>query len=281
MPQTFRERFTQRADQHSPFCLGIDPSSEILSAWGFDDDPQGLRDFCDRLGAWLGDDLALAKPQSACFERFGAAGALVLEQLIEDLRTSGVLTILDVKRGDIASTNESYAQAFFGASSPMAVDAMTAHPFLGFADLMPLLDAAQQRGGMVFVVAASSNESGVALQSARLASTADGGGGGGESLTRALAVQIAAHEAAGAVVGATRKDLTSDDFAAFGDSLLLTPGIGAQGGDFAALARFGNQRNLIPTAARAVFAAGAGGADKTSFRDALKRHQEAAFRLRS
>ena len=273
MPQTFREKFTERADQHSPFCLGIDPSSEILSAWGFADDPQGLRDFCDRLGAWLGDDLALAKPQSACFERFGAAGALVLEQLIEDLRAAGVLTILDVKRGDIASTNESYAQAFFGMSSPMAVDAMTAHPFLGFADLMPLLDAAQQRGGMVFVVAASSNESGMALQSARLAH--------GESLTRALAVQIAAHEAAGAVVGATRKDLTSDDFAAFGDSLVLTPGIGDQGGDFAALARFGNQRNLIPTAARAVFAAGAGGADKTGFLDALKRHQEAAFRLRS
>ena len=276
MPQTFREKFTERADQHSPFCLGIDPSSEILSAWGFADDPQGLRDFCDRLGAWLGDDLALAKPQSACFERFGAAGALVLEQLIEDLRAAGVLTILDVKRGDIASTNESYAQAFFGASSPMAVDAMTTHPFLGFADLMPLLDAAQQRGGMVFVVAASSNESGMALQSARLASTADGGGG--VSLTRALAVQIAAHEAAGAVVGVTRKDLTSDDFAAFGDSLVLTPGIGAQGGDFAALERFGNQRNLIPTASRQVFREGA---NKTGFLDALKRHQEAAFRLRS
>ena len=270
MPQTFREKFTERADQHSPFCLGIDPSSEILSAWGFADDPQGLRDFCDRLGAWLGDDLALAKPQSACFERFGAAGALVLEQLIEDLRAAGVLTILDVKRGDIASTNESYAQAFFGMSSPMAVDAMTAHPFLGFADLMPLLDAAQQQGGMVFVVAASSNESGMALQSARLAH--------GESLTRALAVQIAAHEAAGAVVGATRKDLTSDDFAAFGDSLVLTPGIGAQGGDFAALERFGNQRNLIPTASRQVFREGA---NKTGFLDALKRHQEAAFRLRS
>ncbi len=269
MPQTFHEKFDKRADEVSPFCLGIDPTAEILSAWGFDDNPQGLRDFCDRIGEWLSGEVALVKPQSACFERFGAAGALVLEQLIEDLRAAGILIILDAKRGDIAATNQSYAQAFFAVQSPMCVDALTAHPFLGFADLLPLLDAAQDQGGMVFIVAASSNPDGMVFQSARLES--------GESLTQALAVRIAAHEAAGAVVGATRKDLSPTLLAAFGDSLLLVPGLGAQGADFSALALFPNQKALIPTATRSVLHAGGG---RTSFHDALRRHQEAAFRLR-
>ena len=269
MSQTFREKFHKRADLYSPFCLGIDPSAEILSAWGFENTPQGLRDFCDHIVEWLGGGVALAKPQSAYFERFGAAGALVLEQLIEDLRAAGILVILDAKRGDIASSNESYAQAFFGANSPMRVDALTAHPFLGFDDLKPFLDAAERQGGMVFIVAASSNPSGILFQSARLAS--------GESVTENLAAQIAQHEAAGAVVGATRDDLTPELLAAFGDALLLAPGIGAQGGGFSALDRFPNKKNVIPTASRAVLQA-EGGLEKC--RAALKYHQEAAFRLR-
>ena len=224
MPQTFRQKFHEKADQRSPFCLGIDPTPNILAAWNMDDNPQGLRDFCDRIVPYVSESIALVKPQSACFERFGAAGAIILEQFIEDCRAAGILVLLDAKRGDIAATNISYAQAFFDPKSPMRVDAITAHPFLGFDDLMPLIDAAQKQNGAVFVVAASSNIGAAMVQSAKTST--------GESLTENLARHIAQHEAAAAVVGATRDDLTADTLACFGDSLLLTPGNRRAGSGF-------------------------------------------------
>ena len=54
---------------------------------------------------------------------------------------------MNVKRGDIGSTMAAYADAWAG-DSPLAADAVTASPYLGFGSLQPLLDtaAAHDRG---------------------------------------------------------------------------------------------------------------------------------------
>ncbi len=66
----------------------------------------------------------------------------MLERVIAESRAAGALVLLDVKRGDIGSTSQAYADAYLDPTSPLAVDAITASPFLGFGSLDPMIDTA-------------------------------------------------------------------------------------------------------------------------------------------
>ena len=110
--------------------------------------------------------VGVVKPQVAFFERHGAAGMAELERLVADASAAGLLVIADAKRGDIDSTAEAYADAWLGAASPLAADAVTAHPYLGLGALAPLVRLAAANGRGVFVVARSSNPEGRDLQRA-------------------------------------------------------------------------------------------------------------------
>ena len=50
--------------------------------------------------------------------------------------------LLDVKRGDIGSTVQAYADAYLDPTSPLACDAVTASPYLGVGSLDPMVDTA-------------------------------------------------------------------------------------------------------------------------------------------
>ena len=102
----------------------------------------------------------------AFFEAYGALGYAVLERTIGALRDAGVLVLADAKRGDIGTTMAAYAAAWAG-DSPLAADAVTASPYLGFGSLRPLLETAAAHDRGVFVVAASSNPEGATVQQAR------------------------------------------------------------------------------------------------------------------
>ncbi len=141
-------------------------SIRIPSCWrrGAYGDADGLRRFCD-ICVEAFADFAVVKPQVAFFEAYGAAGFAVLEDTIAALRDAGVLVLADAKRGDIGSTMAAYADAWAG-DSPLAADAVTASPYFGFGSLQPLLDIAAERGRGVFVLAATSNPEGAAVQRA-------------------------------------------------------------------------------------------------------------------
>ena len=136
--------------QRGPLCLGIDPHPELLSAWGLPVSADGVAAFSDIcVEAFAG--FAIVKPQVAFFEAYGSAGFAVLERTIARLQEAGVLVLADAKRGDIGSTMAAYAQAWAG-DSPLAADAVTASPYLGFGSLQPLLDVAAAHGRGVFVL---------------------------------------------------------------------------------------------------------------------------------
>ena len=94
----------------------------------------------------LASRVAVLKPQSAFFEAYGSAGVAVLERLIAAARGEGALVLVDAKRGDIGSTMAAYAAAYLSDASPLAADAVTLSPFLGFGALQPALDAATASG---------------------------------------------------------------------------------------------------------------------------------------
>ena len=111
-----------------PLCAGIDPHAGLLAEWGLPDDVSGLERFALTAVEGLAPYVAVVKPQSAFYERFGSRGVAVLERVIAESRAAGALVLLDVKRGDIGSTTQAYADAYLDPTSPLAADAITASP---------------------------------------------------------------------------------------------------------------------------------------------------------
>jgi orotidine-5'-phosphate decarboxylase len=248
----FGARLADAVTHRGPLCLGIDPHPELLRAWGLPEDAYGLARFADAcVDAVAG--FAVVKPQVAFFEAYGSAGYAVLERTIAALRDAGALVLADAKRGDIGSTMAAYAAAWAG-DSPLAVDAVTASPYLGFGSLCPLLDtaAAHQRG--VFVLATTSNPEGVHVQRADV-----GGRTVAQSIVDAVAAvnrkALPAPGSVGVVVGATAQHIP--DLSDLGGPVLV-PGVGAQGGRAEALAGLGGAPSglLLPAVSREVLRAG-------------------------
>ncbi len=268
----FGRRLADAVAERGPLCPGIDPHPELLAAWGLSADADGLREFCDAcVAAFAG--FAVVKPQVAFFEAYGASGYSVLEDTIAALRDVRVLVLADAKRGDIGSTMAAYAAAWAG-DSPLAVDAVTASPYLGFGSLQPLLDAAAANGRGVFVLAATSNPEGAGVQCAQT----DGRTVAQSIVDAAAAVNRAASPepgSVGVVVGATLS--TPPDVSTLGGPVLV-PGVGAQGGRPDALLGFGGARpgQLLPAVSRELLRAGP---DVASMRAAAERMRDAVAYL--
>lgn len=254
--QTFGARMVEAMGRHGPLCVGLDPHPTLLEQWGLPDTADGVRSFTDTVLEAVAGRVAAVKPQAAFYERHGAAGVHVLEDTLALLRGSGTLSVLDAKRGDIGSTMQAYAEAYLADGAPMAADALTVSPYLGYGSLRPAIDLAAGTGRGVFVLALTSNPEGAAVQHQ------------GTPPVAARIVQAAAEDNAGAdpvghvglVVGAT----VGPEAAGLGidlagaNGILLTPGIGAQGARPADLrAAFGGagSRVLAPVS-RALLAAG-------------------------
>ncbi|MDX6331252.1 MAG: orotidine-5-phosphate decarboxylase [Streptomycetaceae bacterium] len=248
--EPFGARLRHAMDTRGPLCVGIDPHAALLTSWGLGDDIAGLERFSRTVVEALADRVAVLKPQSAFFERFGSRGIAVLEQAVADARAAGTLVLMDAKRGDIGSTMAAYASAFLDKDSPLFSDAVTVSPYLGFGSLRPALDAARISGGGVFVLALTSNPEGAEVQRSIAAN--------GRSLAQVILDHIADENegaeplgSVGAVVGATL-DEAGVDLGINGP--LLAPGIGAQGATAADLRRvFGSAvRDVVPSVSRGV-----------------------------
>jgi len=266
---TFGARLRAAIDDRGPVCVGIDPHSSLLDAWGLTDDVAGCEWFALTAVEAIAPLVSVVKPQSAFFERFGSRGIEVLERVIIESREAGALVLLDVKRGDIGSTSQAYADAYLNPSSPLAVDAITASPYLGFGSLEPMYDTARKHDAGVFVLALTSNKEGPEFQHA---TTAAGRSVGDTVLDGLRALNDGAEPLGsfGAVVGATI-DPGDHDFQVNGP--LLAPGVGAQGGTAADVRRiFGAAAgNVLPSTSRDVLRAGP---DLAALREATRRTQD-------
>ena len=254
-------------------CVGIDPHASLLHEWGLDDDVAGLERLALSVVEAIAPLVSVVKPQSAFYERFGSRGVAVLERVIADSRAAGALVLLDVKRGDIGSTSQAYADAYLDPSSPLASDAITASPFLGFGSLDPMFETARRHDAGVFVLALTSNREGPEVQHARSGDVTVAGGVLAH-LAR-LNADVAPLGDFGAVVGAT---IGSTDERLDFNGPVLAPGFGAQGGTVADLKRiFGaTARNVLPSSSREVLAAGP---DQSALRDAALRGNDAVAAL--
>jgi orotidine-5'-phosphate decarboxylase len=251
---TFGSRVHAAVRARGPLCAGIDPHAALLHEWGLDDSVAGLESFALAATEALAAECAVVKPQSAFYERFGSRGVAVLERVIAIAHEQGALVLLDVKRGDIGSTSQAYADAYLDPASPIAADAITVSPYLGFGSLEPFVDTARKHDAGLFVLARTSNKEAPEVQAAV---AEDGRTVTGTVLDhlRHLNAEASPLGSFGAVVGATVGD-TGEDFAINGP--LLAPGYGAQGGTTADLPRiFGSALpNVLPSSSRELLRVG-------------------------
>jgi orotidine-5'-phosphate decarboxylase len=275
---SFASRFALVRAERGPLVWGLDPSGALLDSWGLGDTADGLDRFADVVLEAAVGAVGLVKPQSAFYERHGWRGFRTLQRLIAEARDAGLLVVLDVKRGDVGTTNDAYAEAFLGADAPLAADAVTVHPYLGLGAMDAFVTRAHAAGSALLVVTRSSNPEGRTIQAAS--------GASGESVEETLLRDIGHLNARlapgeigpiGAVVGPTHVTPALDLAAA--NAVFLAPGVGAQGATAADVARvFATVPDrVMPSASRALLSAGpdvarlrdAAGASAEEFRAAL------------
>jgi orotidine-5'-phosphate decarboxylase len=231
---TFGDRIATEVERkRSQLIVGLDPLPDLL--------PVELRGDVARFCCGIIDAVAphavAVKPQLAFFEALGAEGMTAFAETCVYARRAGLLVIADGKRGDIGSTARAYATAYIDGDEPLA-DALTVNPYLGRESIEPYLAAARRQGAGIFCVVKTSNAGGdvqdVALSDGRplwqhVASlVADWG-----------AELVGEHglSAVGAVVGATHARAVAEARKLMPQTVLLLPGVGAQGASPAELAR--------------------------------------------
>jgi orotidine-5'-phosphate decarboxylase len=229
----------------APLCVGLDPDPALM--------PEGLGvvEFCRGIVDAVAETVVAVKPQAAFFEAQGADGWAALTEVCGHAREAGLLVIADAKRGDVPSTAQAYAAAF----APLA-DAVTVSPYLGYDSLEPFF----ARDGLgVFVLVKTSNASSVDLQDLPLAD--------GRPVWQHVAGLVdrwgadrlgeSGLSSVGAVVGATFPQEVAEARRLLPRSVLLLPGVGAQGGraeDLAAAFSFGPAGALVSASRSVLYA---------------------------
>ena len=233
----------------NPTVAGLDPKPEqipphILKAsyetygetlqgaaeavWTFN---QGLIDaLCDVVPA--------VKPQAAYYERLGWRGLEVMERTIAYAREKDLFVIADIKRGDIGSTAQAYADAWLGetrvgeASHPVfTADCVTLNGYMGSDTIEPFVEACKAGDKCLFLLVKTSNPGSGELQNMvagdRLVYKVMG------DMTAKLGKGTEGRygfHLAGAVVGATYPSDMRELRRRLEHTFFLVPGYGAQGG---------------------------------------------------
>jgi orotidine-5'-phosphate decarboxylase len=233
-------------------CVGLDPEPARFPA-ALRDTPDAIFAFCCAIVDATADLVCCFKPQIAYFAAHRAEEQL--ERLIAHIHAqhAGVPVILDAKRGDIGSTAQHYAAEAFDR---YGADAVTVNPYLGRDSIQPFLERADKG---VIVLCHTSNPGARDLQELVLADD-------GRKLYQYVAQRVAhdwnAHGNCALVVGATYPRELAEVRRIVGDDVpLLIPGIGAQGGDVAAVVHNGKNAEgagLIISSSRAILYAGDG-----------------------
>jgi orotidine-5'-phosphate decarboxylase len=263
---TFADRLAHEVERkRSQLVVGLDPRLDVLpmelrgeSVLGRAAAASAVARFCKGIVDAVGPYVVAVKPQSAFFEALGSDGVRALEEVCDYARATGLLVLVDAKRGDIGSTARAYAAAYLeprDGASPLA-DAMTASPYLGHDSVEPLLAACRRHGAGVFFLVRTSNAGATDVQDLTLSD--------GRPLWQYLAALV--HEwgqalvgegglsSVGAIVGATYPRAVSEARRLMPQTPMLLPGVGAQGATPADVARAftSGPASALVTASRSV-----------------------------
>jgi orotidine-5'-phosphate decarboxylase len=272
---TFADRLAEAVERkRSQLVVGLDPRLDLLpvelrgeSVLGRGEAANAVARFCCGIVDAVGPYVVAVKPQVAFFEALGADGIGALERVCGYARAAGLLVIADGKRGDIGSTARAYASAFLEPreDEPPLADALTVNTYLGGDSIEPFLQACRLHGAGIFCLVRTSNAGAADVQELTLSDgrrvwqqVAELVAGWGADLTGERGLS-----SVGAVVGATAPRVVAEARKLLPRSVLLLPGVGAQGASPSDLARAftSGPASALVTASRSVIFAYRGGAE--------------------
>jgi orotidine-5'-phosphate decarboxylase len=271
----FGDRVAEAVERkRSQLVVGLDPSLELLPVelrgdvhLGRSHAADAVTRFCRGIVDAVAPVAVGVKPQLAFFEALGADGLRALEEVCEYARAAGLLVLADGKRGDIASTARAYAAAYLehgpGRRPPLA-DALTINPYLGRDAVEPFLGAARRDGAGLFCLVKTSNAGGAEVQDLVLSDGRKVWQQVAELVRQWGEDLVGGHglSSVGAVVGATYPREVAEARRLLPQSVLLLPGIGAQGaapGDLARAFTSGPASALVTVSRAVIYAHRSGG----------------------
>ena len=208
-------------------CVGLDPDPDRIPAC-FGQGVEGMETFCCAMVKATLPFAVAYKPNLAFFEQYGSEGWAALERVIDAI-PSDVLVIADAKRGDIGNTASRYAKAMFHG---LGADAATVAPYMGRDSVEPFTAF---RDRWTVLLALTSNPG------------ADDFEFHGSPALYAKVLELSQSflnaDRLMYVVGATRPELLGDIRRQVPDAFFLVPGVGAQGGTVADVAKYGMNAN--------------------------------------
>lgn len=220
---------------HGELVIGIDPSLADLPQFFERSDDNWIGRYVDFLLDIVEERAGFVKFQSAYFEAGGLAGLSALSAGMKRAKAAGMGVILDAKRGDIGATATAYARAYLtpaaeGGSGDFEADCLTINPLMGPDTLAPFVDYAARYAKGLFVLCRTSNPGAGWIQD-KMA--------GNRAISDRVADLIGSFappgseglSPIGAVIGATVPNEGRRLRQLLPRSIILAPGLGAQGGD--------------------------------------------------
>lgn len=247
---TRQELFENIRRKRSFLCVGLDTDIKKIPAHILSDaDP--IFTFNKAIIDATADLCIAYKPNLAFYESIGTDGWTAFEKTVKYIKENypDQFIIADAKRGDIGNTSQMYARTFF---EHIGVDAVTVAPYMGEDSVKPFLG---YDGKWVILLALTSNKGSFDFQ---LTEDKDG-----EKLFEKV-IRVsqtwAGDDSMMYVVGATQGERFADIRRVAPTSFLLVPGVGAQGGSLADVAKYGMTPDcgLIVNSSRAIIYASSG-----------------------
>lgn len=228
---TKQELFENIQRKKSFLCVGLDTDVNKIPEHLFDESDDPIFAFNKAIIDATADLCVAYKPNLAFYESLGLEGWEILERTVEYIRTNypDQFIIADAKRGDIGNTSAMYARTFFGN---MEFDSVTVAPYMGEDSVTPFLTYEDK---WVTLLALTSNKGAFDFQFMKDAET-------GERLFEKVlktSLNWGTDENMMYVVGATKAEMLTDIRAIIPEHFLLVPGVGAQGGSLAEVAKYG------------------------------------------
>lgn len=183
------------------------------------------------------DLIPAVKPQVAMYEQYGPEGIKAYIDTILYAKEKGLIVIGDVKRSDIASTAEAYADGHIGrvkvedeVHEVYHEDCITLNPYLGYDSIEPYMNHCRMYDKGLFVLVKTSNPNSGEIQDLDI---------GGEKLYERVGKLVSkwgeevmgkrGYSHIGAVVGATYPEQGTRLRQLMPHTFFLVPGYGAQG----------------------------------------------------
>ena len=209
------EKFLNKFSEGKHVCVGLDTDIEKIPSFLLTESDPIFR-FNRMIIDHTANHAAAYKINLAFYESNGKKGIESLEKTLEVI-PENIPVIGDAKRGDIGNTAKIYAKAIFEYYN---FDASTINPLMGRDSVQPFLDYTDK---INFILGLTSNIGANDFEKLQLAD--------GKFLFQEIIEKTKSWgENVGFVFGATKLSELRDNIDLLGDSFVLLPGIGAQGG---------------------------------------------------